>query len=773
MSVRSRRITIAGRVQGVGFRPFVYRLAHAFELAGWVYNASGVVEVEVQGPQDRLDGFARGLIDRAPPLARPEIVADAETETEPMDAFEIRASRAGAEPEIHVPPDQFLCDDCLAEMSDPAERRHRYPFINCTQCGPRYTIIRAMPYDRPNTTLEGFPLCPDCRSEYTDPLDRRFHAQPLACPVCGPSLRFRSGQRTLDDNEAAIAAAVDAIDAGQVVAVRGVGGYHLVCDAGNEPAVASLRRRKRRPHKPLAVMVPMTGQDGLDAARDIAELEPAVAERLADPERPIVLARLREGHRDESHRNNGVLAPGVAPGLAEVGLMLPYSPLHHLLLGGLGRPVVATSGNLSGEPVLTDPDEAEARLEGIADAFLHHNRPIQRPADDPVWRFNSGRMRPIRLGRGNAPLELELPISLEAPTLAVGAFLKNTVALGWKNRVVISPHIGELDSPRAVEVFGQVVEDLQALYDIKAERLACDAHPDFPNSRWARDLSESKGLPLTRVFHHEAHASALAGEFRLVENDILVFAWDGVGYGRDATLWGGEVLYGRPGRWQRVASLRPFRLPGGDRVIRQPWRTALSLSWHGGFDWTAAPNVDPLLQHAWSSGLASPWTSAAGRLFDGAAALAGVAAEASFEGQGPGWLEALAGRGRPLDAPPLELREDEGGVLRADWAPLMAWMANASIPRADRAAGFHRAMGELVGTLVDSLKPNHACRHVGLTGGVFQNALLSRIAIEQVERRGMTACLPSKVPVNDAGISYGQIIESGASGNIAGNDIRK
>ena len=750
----ARRITIGGRVQGVGFRPFVYRLAHEFELAGWVYNASGVVEIEAQGPEDRLDGFARELIEKAPPLARPEIFADARVDAEPMDAFEIRASQAGAEPEIHVPPDQFLCNDCLAEMSDPKERRHRYPFTNCTQCGPRYTIIRAMPYDRPNTTLRDFPLCPDCRTEYTNPLDRRFHAQPLACPVCGPSLSFRAGEQALDDNEVSIAATIDVIDSGQVVAVRGVGGYHLVCDASNETAVASLRQRKRRPDKPLAVMVPMSGDDGLDAARKIADLEPAIAERLADPERPIVLAPLREDHD---------LAPGVAPGLNEVGLMLPYSPLHHLLLSGLGRPVIATSGNLSGEPVLTEPDEAERRLSGIADAFLHHNRPIQRPADDPVWRFNSGRMRPIRLGRGNAPLELELPMTLESPTLAVGAFLKNTVALGWKTRVVISPHIGELDSPRAVEVFGQVVEDLQALYDIKAERLACDAHPDFPNSRWARDLSESKGLPLTRVFHHEAHASGLAGEFGLVEENTLVFAWDGVGYGRDGTLWGGEVLYGRPGRWQRVASLKPFRLPGGDKVIRQPWRTALSLSWHGRFDWPAAPDVDPLLQRAWSSGMASPWTSAAGRLFDGAAALAGVATEASFEGQGPGLLEALAAHGDPRQAPAPELDEDDGGIFRADWAPLMGWMADEAIPRADRAAGFHHAMGELVGSLIDGLAPKHPAAKVGLTGGVFQNALLSRIAIEQIERRGIAACLPCVLPVNDAGISYGQIIEAGAS----------
>jgi len=764
VSAGAHRITIAGRVQGVGFRPFVYRLAHELELAGWVLNAAGVVEVEIHGPQIRLDDFARRVIVDAPPLAQPELLSNVAVEVPVARGFEIRQSADSGEPDIHVPPDQFLCDDCLAEMSDLHERRHRYPFINCTQCGPRYTIIRAMPYDRPNTTLKDFPLCPDCRAEYTDPLDRRFHAQPLACPVCGPSLRFHSGTRLskghlLEGNDAAITAAVEAIASGGIVAVRGVGGYHLVCDAGNEQAVASLRMRKRRPHKPLAVMVPMTGADGLDAAREIADLEPTVAERLSGPERPIVLARLRNNDsedRGEHGRELNRLAPGIAPGLNEVGLMLPYSPLHHLLLGGLGRPVVATSGNLSGEPVLTEPGQAEVRLKGIADAFLHHNRPIQRPADDPVWRFNSGRMRPIRLGRGNAPLEINLPMTLAAPTLAVGAFLKNTVALGWKDRVVISPHIGELDSPRAVEVFGQVVEDLQALYNVKAERLACDAHPDFPNSRWARDAD----LPLTRVFHHEAHASGLAGEFGLVDDEMLVFAWDGVGYGRDGSLWGGEVLHGKPGDWRRVASLRPFRLPGGDKVIRQPWRTALSLAWHAQFDWPDAPDADPLLERAWSSGLASPWTSAAGRLFDGAAALAGVATEASFEGQGPAWLEALAANGRAVEAPIPLLADDESGLLRADWAPLMAWMTRSSISRADRAAGFHLAMGELLGALVDSLSTQYQFRHVGLTGGVFQNALLATIAIDRIERRGLRACLPEIVPVNDAGISYGQIVEA-------------
>ncbi|MDT8450521.1 MAG: carbamoyltransferase HypF, partial [Wenzhouxiangellaceae bacterium] len=439
--LNARRITIAGRVQGVGFRPFVYRLAHELELTGWVLNASGVVEVEVQGTVDKLSEFARRVIDDAPPLAQPALLHDEAVETEAAGRFEIRKSAEAGEPEIHVPPDQFLCADCIAEMSDPSERRYRYPFINCTQCGPRYTIIRALPYDRPNTTLAGFPLCPDCRAEYTDPLDRRFHAQPLACPVCGPSLTFSHRGQIIEGNEPALAAALETIRSDGIVAIRGVGGYHLVCLAADEAAVARLRERKQRPDKPLAVMVPMTGSDGLEAARGLADLTPEVADRLADPERPIVLA-LR--------RADAPLARGIAPGLDEVGLMLPYAPLHHLLLSELEEPVVATSGNLSGEPVLTDPDEAELRLGRVVDAFLHHDRPIQRPADDPVWREVAGRVRPIRLGRGNAPLELELPLALDRPLLAVGAFLKNTVALAWGRRVVISPHIGELDSPRAV-----------------------------------------------------------------------------------------------------------------------------------------------------------------------------------------------------------------------------------------------------------------------------------------------------------------------------------
>ncbi len=754
--MNARRITISGRVQGVGFRPFVYRLAHELELTGWVLNAAGVVEVEIHGPQQRLDEFARRVILDAPPLARPELLNNDSLDAPPTERFEIRHSEEGGEPEIHVPPDQFLCHDCIAEMSNPDERRYRYPFINCTQCGPRYTIIRALPYDRPNTTLSGFPLCPDCDGEYRNPLDRRFHAQPLACAVCGPSLSFRRGGEVIQGNEAALAAALEVIRSGEVIAIRGVGGYHLVCLADNKSAVARLRSRKHRPDKPLAIMVPMSGHDGLDAARKLADLEADVADRLADPERPIVLAPMKA---------DAPLAPAIAPGLNEVGLMLPYAPLHHLLLGDLARPIVATSGNLSGEPVLTDPDQAEQRLGNVADAFLHHNRPIQRPADDPVWRNIAGRMRPLRLGRGNAPLELELPLELDRPMLAVGAFLKNNVALAWKRRVVISPHIGELESPRAVEVFAQVVHDLQSLYGVHAARLACDAHPNFPNSRWARDFGREHGLPLKRVYHHEAHASALAGEFNRLESDTLVLTWDGVGYGRDGSLWGGETLVGRPGRWRRIASFRPFRLPGGDKAIRQPWRTARSLAWHAEFDWSDGPEPDPLLRHAWQQGLASPWTSAAGRLFDAAAVFAGLGHNSSFEGQGPARLEALALRGNPTDAksaPVPALIDDENGLPRADWSELMAFMADASFSPADHALGFHIALAGLIRASAERFAGGSGITHVGLTGGVFQNALLAELAIDELREAGFEPLLPEQVPVNDAGIACGQVIEAAA-----------
>lgn len=744
LEIDARRIVIGGRVQAVGYRPFVYRLAHRLGIRGWVYNATGQVEIAAEGTPGDLDRFVCELVESAPPLARPRLLGNAHTEVQAFNEFRIRDSQAGGKPRIHVPPDQFACDDCLAEMREPAERRYRYPFINCTQCGPRYTIIRAMPYDRPNTTLAGFPLCSECRSEYTDPLDRRFHAQPLACPACGPRLAYRQGAGRIEDTERALAACVAALESGDIVAVRGVGGYHLMVDAQNEEAVRLLRERKRRPTKPLAVMVPAMGNSGLDHAHRLARIDGAQAAMLTDPTRPIVLV---------AKHPDAPLAPSVAPGLDEVGLMLPYSPLHFLLLERLNRPLVATSGNISGEPVITDRDEAESRLGRIADAFLHHDRPIQRPADDPVLRKTAGVVRPLRLGRGNAPLELSLPFRLAQPVLAVGAYLKNTVALAWEDRVIVSPHVGDLGSRRSREVFERVATDLQDLYGVRASRVVCDAHPDFPNSRWARD----SGLPATRVFHHRAHASALAGELA-ARTTMLVFAWDGVGYGEDGTLWGGEALLGLPGRWQRVASFRPFRLPGGDRVVEQPWRTAQSLAWHAGCEWPGAPTTDAMLQRAWDRGINSPYTSAVGRLFDGAAALSGVVSEASYEGEGPMRLEAAAGECR-ADSIDLPVAREESGIWTTDWAPLVHRLADAKslVPRS--AALFHESMAQALARQAECIREEHGVDTVGLTGGVFQNRRLTASVIDRLQGLGLDVHVPAALPVNDAAISYGQVIE--------------
>ncbi len=740
------RLTIGGRVQGVGYRPFVYRQAVAHGITGWVRNRSGVVEVLAQGAATAVERFAAGLIEQAPPLAQPHLVSREEHRADPHDGFAILASDAGDAPQIHVPPDYFACPDCLREMRDPQDRRYRYPFINCTQCGPRYTLIARLPYDRPNTSMAAFPLCPACRAEYENPADRRFHAEPVACPQCGPRLEFVQGNETIIDNEAALRAAVNALRSGAIVAMQGVGGYHLLCDAGNEEAVQRLRARKRRPHKPLAVMFPSQGDDGLAALR--AHLQPDAVEAalLCSPQRPIVLC-----HR----RVDSTLAPALAPGLSEIGAMLPYAPLHHLLLDDCGGPLVATSGNISGEPVLTDKEEATRRLAGIADAFLHHDRPILRPADDPVWRTTAGALRPLRLGRGNAPLELELSFTLSEPLLAVGGHMKNSIALAWEGRIVVSPHIGDLDAPRALAVFEQVAADLQRLYGVQAQRIVCDAHPGYASSKWARQ----SGLPVQTVQHHHAHAGALHGEHD-GNGDWLAFTWDGVGLGDDGTLWGGETLWGRPGRWRRVGSLRPFHLPGGDKAGREPWRAALALLWECGLEAPVFHPEQDLLHHAWQQRLNTPQSSAAGRLFDAAAALSGICTNASFEGQGPMQLEAIARN----DAAPIALPlYDDNGVLRIDWAPLLPLLTDSAVDVAQRAGCFHASLATAIATQVRALRQTHDFTTVALGGGVFQNRLLTELAAAALEAAGFTVRLATRLPCNDGGLCYGQIIEATAN----------
>ena len=745
----ARDIVVSGRVQGVGYRPFVYVTANDLGIQGTVLNGSGSVFIHAEGSPGQLDHLEHALVYSAPPLARPQLVSSETAELAGMKDFLIVASTSSSESEIHVVPDVYTCDDCVEELTAVHERRHGYPFINCTQCGPRYTIIIAMPYDRPNTSMAGFAMCDDCRLEYESPHDRRFHAQPLACEQCGPQLEFVCKTENSHEEEPLLRA-VKALHAGQIVAIKGVGGYHLICDAANDAAVQRLRQRKQRPDKPLALMFPAQGKDGLELIREHLDLSEAAAQAILNPARPIVLV-------PKSEQSN--LSCFLAPGLRELGVFLPYSPLHHVLLRTFGGPVVATSGNISGEPVITENREAEVRLARVADAFLHHNRPIVRPADDPVMRIIESKARVIRLGRGIAPLERKLAAPVMMPTLAVGGHMKVTVALAWADRIVVSPHIGDMDSPRSNEIFQKVIGDLQSLYDIKAMQVVCDLHPGYASSRWARDYSKTQGIPLHEVQHHAAHASALAGEHSDIKR-WLVFAWDGVGYGSDGSLWGGEALAGKPGNWKRVASFRPFHLVGGESAGREPWRSAAALMWAEDRDWQPAVEGVEIARLAWEKNIKVFETSSAGRLFDAAASLVLGRDKSSFEGQGPMELEQITEGDTATDPVLLPLAPDGDGILRTDWAPLLPVLSDSSIAPIARAGIFHQSMA---GALVEqtlAARKRFEFDAVGLSGGVFQNQVLTELVTAKLEVLGIDVRLHEAVPANDGGLCFGQVIEA-------------
>jgi len=747
-TLSARQIILSGQVQGVGFRPFIYRLAIAHNLTGWVKNCVGIVEVHVQGQSQNLDDFLSDIFDKNPPLVKPILKSDKQADVGEHDTFRILQSQNLGETYISVPADLFLCNDCLTELNDPSDRRYHYPFINCTQCGPRYTLIQKLPYDRANTTMAGFKLCPLCLAEYEDPSNRRFHAEPIACPVCGPSLTFHHDSSMINDNEAALKNTVEVLRQGKVVAVKGIGGYHLMCDATNTNAVARLRKNKPRPHKPLAIMFPAPADKPFKYAEQSVVLSKNDKKYLLQPARPILLLAKSEHTK---------LSELIAPGLNEVGIMLPYSPLHHLLLNEFAGPLVATSANISGEPVLIHNQEVEKRLQHVADAFLHHDRPIERPADDPVYRTIASKPRPIRTGRGSAPIELTLPFELEQPVLAVGAQMKNVVTLAWKNRAIISPHIGEMDSARSLDVFENTVNDLQKLYDVKAECIVCDAHPGYTTTRWAN----KQDLPVHNVFHHHAHASAACYECKTDEN-IIVFTWDGVGYGCDGTLWGGETFLGKPGEWQRVASMRPFNLPGGDKAGRQPWRSAAALCWEIGKTYHAIPEKDPLLQQAWQQKINAPRSTSVGRLFDAAAALTGVCTVASFEGQGPMEFEALCKNLDTVSDNHLKLElTRSGNILRTDWQPLVPVMLDSSLSINERASLFHASLAHALLQQAKTIREKHNVNTVSFSGGVFQNRVLTEHAMSLLSKNNFKVHLSELIPVNDACISFGQVIEYG------------
>lgn len=747
------RIELGGRVQGVGFRPFVYRLARRHGVSGWVRNGLGTVEILAAADPAILDRFTAALLAEAPPTARPGLLGVTPVAEAVEPGFSIRDSAAteGARPAF--PPDLAPCPDCLRELADRSDRRAGYPFINCTQCGPRYSLIRRLPYDRANTAMAGFPLCPACRAEYADPLNRRFHAEPVACPDCGPHCRFEAAGAPSAAGEAALAAGLAALRRGLIVAVRGVGGYHLLCDAADQAAVAALRHRKSRPDKPFAVLFP----DDARTLDSCVAADAAARAALRGPARPILLLPRRPG---------APLAPAIAPGFGTIGAMLADSPLHHLLAEGFGAPLVATSANRSGEPMLTDPDAAAAALAGIADAFLHHDRPIERPVDDSVLRIIDGAPRILRAGRGLCPIERALPFRLAEPVLALGGHMKSTIALGFADRVVISPHLGDLDDPAALAGLARMAADLQSLYGIAPRRLLVDAHPGYASTRWARAEARARGLDIVPVWHHHAHASALAGEMAPGAAPLLVLTWDGVGLGPDGTLWGGEALLGRPGAWRRVARFRPFRLQGGDAASRAPWRSAAALCWAAGIDPPAGLLPEEgaaLARAAWARELNCHRTGAAGRLFDAAAALLGLCRVASFEGQGPALLESLADTADDITgpAPGLPLADAADGVIEADWSAALPALLDASVPAARRAAAFHATMAATALAIAETVRRRHGVAAIGLAGGVFQNRNLVERLAPALRAAGFATLFGEAIACNDAGLSFGQIIEYG------------
>ena len=701
--VERRRFRVAGVVQGVGFRPFVYGLATRHGLGGFVLNDGSGVVVEAEGAPAELDAFAAAIAAEAPPLARVDSVLAEAMASNGDAAFRIEASAASGRTAL-IPADVATCDDCLRELFDPADRRYRYPFINCTQCGPRFTIVRGVPYDRPLTTMAGFELCARCRREYEDPLDRRFHAEPVCCPVCGPRLSMPL--------EEAVALLRD----GGIVAVKGLGGFHLACDAGDENAVARLRGRKHREDKPFAVMT--------NDPASIACVSGPERELLESRARPIVLLR---------RRDDAPVAPSVAPGTVWLGVILPYTPLHHLLLHDAGTPLVMTSGNISDEPIAFEDDEARERLGAIADAFLAHDRPIHRRCEDSVVRTQF----PIRRSRGYAPAALPLPVSADRPIVAAGAELKSTFCVARGNEAFLSPHLGDLEGEAAYRAFRTDMALYLDMLDVTPEIVAHDLHPEYLSTKWALELDARA----VGVQHHHAHAAACLAEHGET-GPALALVFDGTGYGTDGTLWGGELLRCDLAEFERVAFLEPIPLPGGEAAVREPWRVAAVHLERAGL---------PVPWERWDevrAGLAvnAPLASGMGRLFDAVAAILGVRESVSYEGQAAIELEQLAG---DVEAEPWPWSFRDATQLVTDCHARV----RDGMPREQVAAAFHETVAAgAAAACAEARRP----KTVVLSGGTFQNLRLLASTRARLEREGFRVLTHRLVPPNDGGISYGQ-----------------
>lgn len=803
MEQSGARIHIRGLVQGVGFRPFVFGLAQRLELRGWVRNTSAGVEIEAAGTPDGLSEFARLLQKDAPPLARIDTFHLQPIPAQQFDGFEIVHSNGQADDFLPVLPDASICPDCLRELSDLTDRRYRYPFINCTNCGPRFTIVRDIPYDRPLTTMASFPMCSECAAEYADPANRRFHAQPVACPKCGPQVWFEdTTENRLADGDDAIRNVLHKLRQGQIVAVKGLGGFHLACDATNPVAVAELRRRKLRVDKPFAVMFASA-----DSIREHCAVSPLEMRLIESHQRPIVIVRRSQGSS---------ICAEVSPGQNTIGVMLPYTPLHVLLfvspdeayshngippddhrlddnwtrdtaLSEIGFPLVMTSGNLSDEPICTDNDQARRTLSNLADCFLFHNRDIHTRCDDSVTRvfpllrreMGAGRQSlryPIRRARGYAPDPLILPFDTPE-ILATGPELKNTFCLVRAPYAFLSHHIGDLENYETLDAFEKGIEHYQRLFRVKPVVLACDQHPDYLATRYAQERACAENLPLVEVQHHHAHIAACMADNSLDGSQpVIGVALDGTGYGDDGAIWGGEFLVADYRGYRRAAHLRYTRLPGGDRAVREPWRVALSWLQSAGLAWDddlppvqygrehslqfptgnagrADYPILELIRRQVDSGVNAPWTSSMGRLFDAAAAIAGVRQEVNYEAQAAIEFEALVD-GREPGFYPHERQGDE-----IDPSPLLLALVadrRAGVRLPVIAARFHAGVARMVLDTCTWLRSETGLRGVALSGGVWQNMFLLTLAVGLLQENGFVVYLHRQAPANDGGIALGQ-----------------
>lgn len=760
-------IEIQGAVQGVGFRPFIYRLATELGLVGWVNNSAQGVLIEVEGMRSQLDTFLHRIDPEKPPRSFIQHLESAFLEPVGYSSFEIRDSVAGEKTAL-VLPDIATCPDCLSEIFDSSNRRYRYPFTNCTNCGPRFSIIEALPYDRPNTTMQHFGLCEQCQTEYDNPLDRRFHAQPNACPQCGPHLELwdRKGQ-VLASHDQALQMTADVIREGKIVAVKGLGGFHLMVDARNEEAVQRLRLVKHREEKPFALLYPSLELIKVHCV--VSELEEQL---LRSPESPIVL--LTRKTRNVKFETSLLPAPAVAPNNPYWGIMLPYTPLHHLLMAELGFPVVATSGNRSDEPICIDQHEAIQRLQDMADLFLVHNRPIICPVDDSVVRVMAGQAMVLRRARGYAPLPVCLPVSPPLPLLAVGAQLKNTIAFSVNQQVFVSQHLGDLDTVPAFDVFQQTIARFQQLYELHSAAVVCDLHPDYRSTQFAQELSQKftqhSIIPVIPVQHHYAHVLSCMAEHQL-EGTALGIAWDGTGYGLDGTIWGGEFLQITQTSFNRVAHLRTFGLPGGETAIKQPRRSAIGLLYElFGEELFQMQSLAPIqafpgqeqqiLHTMLKQKVNTPVTSSMGRLFDVVAAMIGLRQQTQFEGQAAMELEFAIGTAQTDESYSFDILESSSELpssLIVDWEAMIKEILvdmKDRIPIDKISAKFHNTLVEMIVILAKRVGE----QRVILTGGCFQNKYLAERAIQRLKTEDFCPYWHQQIPPNDGGIALGQIM---------------